>query len=352
MKYELIFKAVVGSQSYGLATPTSDEDIKGVYIQPNEDFLQEGKYVPYIEVNKDECYYELRNFLGLLAVGNPTAMELLASPIDCVLFTTTKFSLIVKYRSMFMTKKLYDSFGGYALAQIKKAKGLDKKFNWEKSRIEKKEVIDFCKVIGRVVGTTERLKENLEIMGINQSEVGLSKVEGFRDTYKLYLPPNPAVEGVIYRGVMQKNSNEIRVSKVPKEYADDWVGTVYFNKEAYSTHCRDYRSYQKWLNSRNETRYKESREGQQYDSKNIMHTVRLIMTIERIHDTHLLDIDMTEHRDFLLGIKFGKVNLEEVFTEFSERAANLSKLKETSLLPESLDINFVRDLELEIRNYE
>lgn len=349
MDYELIFKAVVGSQAYGLSTPTSDVDIKGVFMQPNDDFLRSGEYVPFIQVNKDECYYELRNFLELLAAGNPTAIELLATPEHCVIHTTPKFEEILKYKSMFITKKLYDSFGGYALAQVKKAKGLDKKFNWEQSRIEKKEVIDFCKFLGREVGVSAPLTTVLDTEKVKQEEVGLTKVEGFRDTYKLYLPPNPATQGVIYRGVMKEGSNDVRVSEVPKIYANDWVGTVYFNREAYSTHCRDYKSYKKWLDSRNETRYKESREGQQYDSKNIMHTARLIMTIEDIHNSGMLNIDMSEHRDYLLDIKFGNVDLETTFNGLSERAANITKLKETSDLHDEVPLNFVGDLELLLR---
>lgn len=352
MKHKLIFKAVVGSQAYGLQTPTSDTDIKGVYIQYYKDLLQAGTYEPFIMVNKDECYYELRNFLELLAAGNPTAIELLATPENCVLETSPEFEEILKHKHMFITQKLYDSFGGYALAQIKKAQGLNKKFNWEQSRIDKKEVIDFCKLLGRPVGRVMPLTQYLSQVGVEQSEVALTKVEGFRDTYKLYLPPNPATEGVIYRGVMKEDSNEVRTSEVPKAYSDDWIGVVYFNREAYSTHCRDYKSYKKWLESRNEARYKESREGQQYDSKNILHCARLIITIEDIHDTGRLNIDMSDRRDELLDIKFGRVDLEKVFGEYSNRAAEISKLKEDSILMGHTPIVFVRQIELKLRTWQ
>lgn len=347
MDYELIFKAVVGSQAYGLATPTSDVDIKGVFVQPEEDFLRSGRYIPFIEVNKDECYYELRNFLELLSVGNPTAIELLATPEHCVIHTTPKFEEILKYRTMFITKKLYDSFGGYAMAQIKKAKGLDKKFNWEQSRIEKKDIIDFCTFLGREVGKTQKLTDIIKDLKISQEILGLTKVDGFRDTYKVYI--EPAHEKIRYRGVMKEGSNEVRTSEVPKILSNFWIGTMYFNREAYSTHCRDYKSYIKWKESRNETRYKESREGQQYDSKNIMHTARLIMTLEDIHNSGILNIDMSEHRDYLLDIKFGNVDLEATFNGLSERAANITKLKETSDLNEDVDLKFVGDLELLLR---
>lgn len=346
MKYELIFKAVVGSQAYGLATETSDEDIKGVYIQPEEDFLQADKYVPYLEVNKDECYYELRNFLGLLAVGNPTALELLATPKECVLFISPKFEEILSYRAVFITKKVYDSFGGYANAQIKKAKGLDKKFNWEKSRTESRDIMDFCMFLGREEGKVEPIKQKLNKLKVSQSNIGLTKIAQFRDSYKVYVGVSEN-----YRGIMKEGSNSVRVSEIPKDLADDWIGTLYFNREAYSTHCKDYKSYLEWKKSRNEARYRESREGQQYDSKNIMHTVRLIITIESIHKSGFLDIDMSEYRKELLDIKFGRVNLEEVFNEYVHRASKIKELKEESYFPEEVSMDFVNKLELIIRKY-
>jgi len=358
MKHRLIFKAVVGSQAYGLQTPTSDTDIKGVYIQDYKDLLQAGTYEPFIMVNKDECYYELRNFLELLAAGNPTAIELLATPENCVLETSPEFEEILKHKHMFITQKLYDSFGGYALAQIKKAQGLNKKFNWEQSRIDKKDVLDFCKVLDRYDGKPMPVKEWLAQLELDQSKVGLSKVDGFRDTYKIHAQPGEGIiplsgeEAPVYRGIMKEESNEVRTSAIPKRYVKLWLGLLYFNVEAYSTHCRDYKSYKKWLESRNEARYKESREGQQYDSKNIMHTARLIMTIEDIHDTGRLNIDMTNRRDELLDIKFGKVDLEKVFGEYSKRASEISKLKADSTLIGHTPLEFTRQLELKIREWK
>lgn len=35
----IIYKTIVGSQAYGTSIPTSDIDIKGIYVQPNDDIL-------------------------------------------------------------------------------------------------------------------------------------------------------------------------------------------------------------------------------------------------------------------------------------------------------------------------
>lgn len=38
----IIFETVAGSHAYGTATPESDKDIRGVFVQPLEDVLKYG----------------------------------------------------------------------------------------------------------------------------------------------------------------------------------------------------------------------------------------------------------------------------------------------------------------------
>lgn len=356
----LIFQAIVGSQAYGLATETSDTDIKGVYMQDTRDFLVMNQYKSHTEINKDEFYYELRNFLGLLAVGNPTAIELLFSPSDCILEITPEFELLQKFRGMFMTKQLYDSFGGYAVNQLRKAHGLNKKFNWENSRVERKDVLDFCQILDRESGEYMIARTWLRNNGIEQEQIGLTKMQGFRDSFKVYhdsvlyrgiigYPSTEELEKEIALGDISSKYNEVRTSIVPKEFNEHWLGVLYFNKEAYSTHCRDYKSYKEWELNRNQTRYRESREGKKYDGKNIMHTARLIITVEEFHKTGTINLDMSDYREELLRIKKGDVDLEPVFKHYTERAENIKNLKAKSDLVDKVSMEFVEDLEYNLR---
>ena len=80
----ILFEAISGSHSYGLATPQSDTDIKGVFYLPRR--LYYGlDYLPQIsDAGNDTTYYELGRFVELLLASNPTALELLASPHDTI----------------------------------------------------------------------------------------------------------------------------------------------------------------------------------------------------------------------------------------------------------------------------
>src|SRR6185436_19375890 len=151
----LIFKAIVGSQSYGTSTPTSDIDYKGIFLA-SRDELDGFGYKEQVEVGKDECYYEIRRFLQLAQSANPTILELLYSPDDCILSTSPQYELLRKYKDKFLTIQCANSFGGYAIAQIKKAKGLDKKMNYEKSRVVRKTPLEFCYIYEN--GETKSIK--------------------------------------------------------------------------------------------------------------------------------------------------------------------------------------------------
>ena len=64
----IVLESISGSRAYGLETPTSDTDIKGVFILPKEDFYGMN-YIPQIsnETN-DVVYYELGRFLSLIHI--------------------------------------------------------------------------------------------------------------------------------------------------------------------------------------------------------------------------------------------------------------------------------------------
>ncbi|HEY1201012.1 MAG TPA: nucleotidyltransferase domain-containing protein [Niastella sp.] len=121
----LLFECISGSKAYGLNTPTSDTDIKGVYYLPKAQFYGL-EYIPQISTEtSDEVYYELGRFVELLTKNNPNILELLASPEDCVLYRHPIMNRL--HINMFLSKLCKETFGGYALTQIKKARGYKKK---------------------------------------------------------------------------------------------------------------------------------------------------------------------------------------------------------------------------------
>ena len=162
-----IFIAIVGSYSYGLDVPTSDIDLKGVYIQDLDSILKEtrlgeansshyksqlggGKKKNGVEDNddKDLTFYELGRYLDLLSTNNPNILELLNTPEDCIVYKHPIWDLILEEFSKIdiLSKKCYYTFHNYAQQQIKKATGLNKNINNPMPK-KKKTPLDFSYIL-------------------------------------------------------------------------------------------------------------------------------------------------------------------------------------------------------------
>ena len=67
----ILLEVIAGSKSFGLDTPQSDTDIKGVFYLPKEQFYGL-EYIPQISNDtNDIVYYEIGRFIELLMKNNP-----------------------------------------------------------------------------------------------------------------------------------------------------------------------------------------------------------------------------------------------------------------------------------------
>jgi predicted nucleotidyltransferase len=118
----ILFEAIVGSQSYGTALPTSDIDKKFIYIEPLENILS-GNITTQINISKDYVGYEIARYMELLKTCNPNTIEITSTPEDCIVSVHPLFKkYFIDQREKFLTKQARFSFGNYAATQIKKAR--------------------------------------------------------------------------------------------------------------------------------------------------------------------------------------------------------------------------------------
>lgn len=346
----ILFEVISGSKSFGLNTPTSDTDIKGVYYLPKEQFYGLN-YIPQIsnETN-DEVYYELGRFVELLLKNNPNILEILASPDDCILY---KHPLLERLKlEDFLSKLCKDSFAGYAMTQIKKARGLKKKIVNPMEK-EKKSLLDFCYVLPVEAGRDLSVHENQESKKIenniqalnssaqewlsnnnfNPSQIGLSKLSHIKDMFVMYYDASVTLG---YRGIIKNElSNEVSLSSIPK--GEKELAYLFCNQDGYSKYCKEYKEYWEWIEKRNEDRYNTNQEhGKNYDSKNMMHTIRLLQTAEQILTKGTLNIRVS-NREELLDIKAGKMEYDALLEMADDLIASIEKHYETSSLPETPD---------------
>lgn len=297
----ILFEAISGSQAYGLATPESDMDIKGVFYLPKEMFYANQFIDQVNNDSNDIVYYEIGKYIELLVKNNPNILELLCTPERHVLY---KHPLIDQIKPQdFLSKRAKETFAGYAMTQVKKAKGLNKKFNNPVAE-QRLTVLDFCFILSgkRALPVSDWLaKENKK-----QAYCGLVKLDHTKDLFALYYDEDGAYKGI----VKDETSNELRSSSVGKDAT--LIAYLFFNQEAYTAHCKRYAEYWAWVEKRNEHRYKGNQEhGKGYDAKNMMHTIRLLQQAKELFETGTLNV-VRANREELLSIKSGEHSYESL----------------------------------------
>lgn len=117
-----IFTGITGSVAYGLATPDSDVDKKGVFVFRTEELL--GLDAPEETVTSkppqpDFQAHEIGKFFRLALACNPTILEMMFLPGDCIEHEDGVFTYIKNNSDRFLFEKgVRDSFGGYAKQQL------------------------------------------------------------------------------------------------------------------------------------------------------------------------------------------------------------------------------------------
>ncbi len=336
----IIFECVSGSVLYGLNTPASDVDIKGVFILPREIYFGL-EYIPQTNnESHDVVFYELKRFGELLYKNNPNVLEMLAVPDRHVVFKDELFDRFSP--EIFLSKLCRDTFANYAMAQIKKARGLNKKI-FNPVDEERKSVLDFCFVIegqGSV-----RASEWLREKGYVQERCGLASIPHMGNVYTLFYDRNMeyGFEGV----VRKETSDDVALSSIPKGLSPDAV--LYCNKEGYSKYCKDYRSYWNWVKNRNEKRYKSTIEhGKNYDAKNIMHTFRLLDMAEEILRDGRINVERSNFEQ-LKRIGSGEYSYDYLMREAETRLKVIDELCESSSLQKKPDYKEVNRLIFNLR---
>lgn len=338
----LLLKSISGSRAYNLNVATSDTDIKGIFVLPRKELYGLNYTEQVSNETTDEVYIEIGRFIELLRKNNPNILELLSTPENGVLFRHSLMNLIKP--EDFLSKLCFDTFAGYAKTQIKKARGLNKKINRPLEQ-ERKSVTDFCYVVkgNGSVGLKQWLTENQ----YKQEDCGLVNVPHFRDVYLLYHNEQVSADEKLKGIVSGESANDVQLSTVPKGIEP--LAVMNFNKDGYSVYCKEYNEYWQWVEKRNNARYQNTLEhGKNYDSKNMMHTFRLLNMAEEIA-LHKKVIVHREDRDFLLRIRKGEFEYEELMQMVEEKMKRIEDLYRTSDLPEIPDVQKAEDLLINIR---
>lgn len=344
----ILFDCIAGSRAYGTSVSSSDEDIRGVFAVPATAYLD---LQPPRDQLSDErgnvVYYSIRRVIELLTEANPNILELLFIPDDCVRRTSAEMQMLVGRRALFISKHCADTHAGYAMSQIKKAKGQNKWVNNPKPENPPNRE-DFCFVIPSQTESNGPPARPIPLntIGWSLAEYHAARLEHSRDTYRLYYYGQQA------RGVFR--GDVIACESIPEQdESSRFAGLLLYNEQGWKQALADHRNYWAWRRERNDARWQQQERGElDFDAKNMMHTVRLLLSgrslmesgrpIVRFHGDQLA---------LLISIRDGKLSFDEIMSIAQDILADCERLKATADLPDTCDVSQATMLLKEITDH-
>jgi hypothetical protein len=241
---------------------------------------------------------------------------------------------------VFLSKLCAKTFGEYAMGQIRKARGLNKKIVNPQPE-ERRPMLDFCHV-PEGQGSVPVL-EWLGARGIDPKKCSLTAVQHAAGMFAIYDDPRSQSRGL----VSPKDPDTLVFSSVPKEALP--VTWMHFNRDAFQAHCKAHREYWEWVGQRNPERYAtNAQHGRGYDSKNLMHTLRLLDMAGEIAREGALRVRRPD-RDFLLRVRAGEFEYEDLVAKAERQLVEVQGAFERSALPDQPDRAKVDALLIQVR---
>ena len=105
-----------GSIAYGLDTPESDMDIRGIFLNPREEWIGLKPETENLRLDdSDTVLYGLRKAMKLLLGCNPNVIELLGLRPEHILYSTDEGRKFLDHTSVFLSKKAIFTFNSFAV---------------------------------------------------------------------------------------------------------------------------------------------------------------------------------------------------------------------------------------------
>ena len=353
----LLFKYIRGSQLYGTNTPESDTDTGTVYIDTVDNLLTKKASTDHKIGKGDDCEYEIGRFLELLSLSNPNVLEALFVPDEFVEYCHPSFKVLREKRDEFLSKRCFSTLVGFAISQIRKSYGLNKKIN--KPMKTKPSMYDYMYVADKQGSVPlrhyiEKRFLNIKWDGTNQKEIdeevdkvlgkiGVNKIPNMDSLYGAYI-------GEAYNGFITPEGHQIKFSNISCVYERP-VFYFSYNMEGYSTACKEYKEYNIWVKERNPERYADNiKNNSNYDKKNMLHTLRLLnMGIELAEGKGLVFNRRGIDNEYLLSIRKGDLSRDEIMEIVNKKKEYFESIIDKSTLPEEPNTKLIDEIHLRIR---
>lgn len=369
-----ILLTLAGSQAHGTARAGSDVDLRGVCVVPLSDRLSlfhhfeqdEGELPrslkarvgallqtrseikPALREKVESVIFDIAKFVRLCAMANPNALEILfADPADWVIHTPA-WRKLYDERYLFLTKKVQQTFLGYALAQLKKIKTHRSWLLEPPAEKPSREAFGLPRARSLLnLDDQNRLEQSLaeKVRSYGIDDVRMSKVAriAIQDRLERF-----------YCDALSVSDDELNARM--RAVASDALGipasviNALNAEKRYRAAMRRWEAYQAWKEERNPGRAAlEKRYG--YDTKHAMHLIRLMRMGAEVLETGELLVRRPD-ADELRAIRDGGMAYDELLDAAKRLEERMSQAIAVTTLPESIDEGRVDQLIGELMSRE
>jgi uncharacterized protein len=356
-----LFLTLAGSQAHGTARATSDVDLRGVCVAPLSvraslvhEFEQYEGAVPdalwrlasprlrsRLELAEgalprcESVVFDIAKFLKLCAAANPNALEILFADERDWLFETPAWRRLHAERAQFLTRKVEQTFLGYAMAQLKRIKTHRA---WLLSPPERKPArADYGLPEAGTLSADDQhrlersLADKIRSYGIDDIEMPKAARIAVEERLRRFWFDHLSV-------TEEELDERLRaVAAASLELPPEVVGTLNAERR-YLAAMKQWESYETWKHERNPDRAElERRHG--YDTKHAMHLVRLMRMGLEVLESGTLLVRRPDAEE-LVAIRDGKLSYDALLETANELQARMKKAVGTCALP--ADVNYER----------
>jgi predicted nucleotidyltransferase len=332
-----------GSHAYGLAGPQSDVDERGIYIVPPDRYAGLSAIPNQISDAKgDHVYYSLRRVVELIAESNPTLMEIIFTPPDCILACSSVLQPLFSAKSQLLSQALVRAKLGYAMGQIKKARGQNKWINQPQPEAAPT-AQQFCHWLPASIDATDALPgrpKPLALLPVSLEHCHVARVEHAGHWYRLY-HIGPEARGVFRGGGMPVCESIAKAIET-----SSYLGLMMFNEQGFQRAKLDHHNYWRWREERNDARWLAQEHGQlDYDAKNLMHCMRLLFSARNVleHGAPLVRVAGDIQAE-LIAIRTGQFSYKALIQRADSLVAECEAAMAASKLPEQVDLNLLNQV--------
>ena len=294
---DVIYLVLSGSRAYGTSTENSDYDLRGVLLEKPKYLFGLDTFEQFEDLPSDTVIYGLKKFASLLAKGNPNVLELLGVEEESIVLMTEQGKMIRDNQGLFLSKRITNTFGNYALAQLRRLQNALCKDSY----------------------TNEMQQQHLQ-------EVLSAQMNHFRRMYTDF--PDGAIH--IYNDE-ESLKFDIALNNYPLK---DFVGI-------YSELAGIVKSYSQ-INHRNR------KKSEQALYKHGMHLIRLLITGTDILDGKGIITKRKAEQELLMDIRSGKLSFDEIISLAEEYKKDFERAAATTELPEEPDVKGINQLIMKI----